>query len=146
MYLPSDKLLEIQQLPHSLLHMQHIMVHMVIFFWGKITFCANGHAQLCQLCCVIQSNILYVYHSPTHLLSPFTFLFLNGIGCLRSSRFQSFCNFLFLPITGNATPNYWVFYFQGSGFPYPLMEPAEVSMHRVHIASQELPVYCTSVV
>ena len=35
-------------------------------FLGKVTFCASGHA-LYQLCHVIESDMLNVYHFPTHL-------------------------------------------------------------------------------
>ena len=48
--LPSDKLLEIQHLVHSLLQKQPVTVHWIISFLGKTNFCANGHAQLCQQC------------------------------------------------------------------------------------------------
>ena len=55
--LPSDKLLEIKQLPHCLLQRQPVTFHQVMSFWSKTTFCANGHAQLCQLC---HSDVLNV--------------------------------------------------------------------------------------
>ena len=44
-------------------------------FLGKVNFCANGHSQLWRLCCVIQSDMLTVYQSPTHLFSPVHFSF-----------------------------------------------------------------------
>ena len=62
--LPSNKCIEIQQLAHALLLSQPIL-------------CAHGHAQLCQLCHVIQSDMLSLYQSPTHLFisfSPFSFI------------------------------------------------------------------------
>ena len=65
--LPYEKLLEIQQLAHSLLKRQPITVHQVMYFLDKTTFRANGQAQLCQLCCVIQSDTLNVYHFPPDL-------------------------------------------------------------------------------
>ena len=40
-------------------------------FLSKATFCANGHVQLCQLCHVIWSDMLKVYHSPTCLFLYF---------------------------------------------------------------------------
>ena len=40
-------------------------------FFGKATFCAIGHAQLQQLCCIIQSDILNIYHSQGHLFLSF---------------------------------------------------------------------------
>ena len=69
----SDKLLQIQQLAHPLLQMQPVTVHQVISSLGKTTFCANGHAQLCQLCHVIQSDMLDVCHSSAHLFCSFHF-------------------------------------------------------------------------
>ena len=77
--LPSDKLLEIQQLVHSFLKKQPITVHQVISFLCKTTFHSSGYVQLCQLCCVIQSDMLHVYHSPAHLYVLFTFLFQHGV-------------------------------------------------------------------
>ena len=68
LYLP-DKLADIQQLALSLLHTPHVMVHKVMSFLGKANFCINGHSQLWRLCHVIQSDMLRVYHSPTHLFS-----------------------------------------------------------------------------
>ena len=44
-------------------------------FVGKANFCANGHFQLWRLCYVIQSDMLIVYHSPSHLFSPVHFYF-----------------------------------------------------------------------
>ena len=63
----SDKCLEMQHLAPGLLLRQPITVHMVMSFHGKTTFCANRHAQLCQLYHVIQSDMLTVYHSLTQL-------------------------------------------------------------------------------
>ena len=64
-----DKLADIQQIALSLLQSQHVTVCRVISFLGKANFCANGYSQLWHLCCVIQNNMLHVYHSPTHLFS-----------------------------------------------------------------------------
>ena len=73
------------------------MLSYVLF--GLTSFCANGHAQLCQYYCVIQSDTLIVYNSPAHLLFLFTFLFQHGISfrdCLSYSIVQSLCNLLIL--------------------------------------------------
>ena len=67
--LPPDKLADIQQLALSLLRTPHVTVHRVMSFLGKANFCTNGHSQLCHLCCVIQSDLLSVYHSPSQLFS-----------------------------------------------------------------------------
>ena len=71
--LPPDKLADIQQLALCLLQTQHVTVHMVMSLLGKANFCTNGCSQLCSLCCVIQSDMLHVYHSPTHLFSQVHF-------------------------------------------------------------------------
>ena len=97
--LPSDKLLEILKLAHSLLQRQPVAVHQDMSFLGKTAFCAYGHAQLFQLGCVIQCDVLNVYHSPAHLFVYFTFLFQHSTSfrdCLNCSIVQSLCNFLFL--------------------------------------------------
>ena len=45
---------------------QPVTVNQVMFFSGKTAFCASGHMQLFQLCHVFQSDMLNVYHLPTH--------------------------------------------------------------------------------
>ena len=67
--LPPDKLADIQQLALSLLQTPHVTVCKVMSFLGKAKFCTNGHSQLLCLCCVIQSEMLSVYYSPTQLFS-----------------------------------------------------------------------------
>ena len=73
--LPPDKLADIQQLALSLLWTLHVTVCRVMSFLGKANFCTNGHSQLWHLCCVIQSDMLHVYHSPTQLSSHVHFPF-----------------------------------------------------------------------
>ena len=65
--LPSDKLVEIQQLVHSLLQRQPLTVHQVMSILGNTTICNSGHVQLCQLWHVIWSDMLNVYHCPANL-------------------------------------------------------------------------------
>ena len=67
--LPPEKLADIQQLALSLLQTPHVTGCKVMSFLGKANFCTNGHSQLWQLCHVIQSDMLSVYHSPTQLFS-----------------------------------------------------------------------------
>ena len=67
--LPPDKLADIQQLALSLLQNQYLTVHRVMSFFDKANFCTSGYFQLQHLCHVIQSDMLHVYHSPTHLFS-----------------------------------------------------------------------------
>ena len=59
---PSDKVLEIEQLGHSLLQIQPVSPSGLVFL-GETNFCTNRYSQLCQLCGVILSDILNVYHS-----------------------------------------------------------------------------------
>ena len=69
------KLAGIQQLALSLLPAQAVTVCQVMFFLGKGHFGASGFSQLWRLCLVIQSDMLTVYHSSTHLFSPVHFSF-----------------------------------------------------------------------
>ena len=68
-----DKLADIQQLALSLLQTPHVTVCKVMSFLGKASFCTNGHSQLHRLCCVIQSDMLSVYH-----FSFLSFLFMSS--------------------------------------------------------------------
>ena len=43
-FLPTDKLADIQQLALSLLQSQHVTVCWVMSFLGKANFCTNGHS------------------------------------------------------------------------------------------------------
>ena len=67
----SENLLKIQKLAHAFLQRQPVALHQCMSFLGKATFCVNGHAQLCQLCHVIQSDILNIHHSLSHLFLSF---------------------------------------------------------------------------
>ena len=44
-YLPPDKLAEIQQFVLSLLQTQPVIVHQVMSFLGKANFCVSGQSQ-----------------------------------------------------------------------------------------------------
>ena len=97
--LPPDRLADIQWLALSLLHTQHVTVHMVMSFLGKANFCSNGHSQLWYLCCVIQSDMLCVCHSPPIYFHMFIFPFppyINWNIWLICNRAQFLCNFHFL--------------------------------------------------
>ena len=71
--LPPDKLADIQQLAISLLQSQHVTVHQFRSFLGKANFVPMATPNCWCLCHVIQSDILHVYHSPTHLFSQVHF-------------------------------------------------------------------------
>ena len=107
--LPSDKLTETNQLAHTLLQRQPITVHQVMSFLGKSTLCANGHAQHCQLCCVIQSAMLNVYHSPVQLylslhLSLAAQCQLHSLPQLQQNPVPSWFPLPDVAITSNAKP------------------------------------------
>ena len=118
--LPPDKVADIQQLTLSLVQPQPVTVCRVMSFLGKANFSANGHSQLWRLCCVIQSDMLSIYHSPTHLFSPVYFSFsalcqLEQLSHLQQSPVS--LQFLFpdVIIVTDAMPTHWAFYFQASG-------------------------------
>ena len=141
--LPPDKLAGIQQLALSLLQSQHVTACKVMSFLGKANFCTNGHSQLWCLCHVIQSDMLHVYHSPTHLFSHvhFPLSTLHQLEQLSDLQ-QSLVPLPFpLPdvvIANDAMPSHWAFYFQGSGLPLSVSGSWLGSMCRAHIALQEL--------
>ena len=141
--LPPDKLAAIQQLAFSLLQTHPVTDCWVMSFLGKANFCANGHSQLQRLCCVIQCDMLTVYHSPTHLFSPIHFFFssLHQLGWLSHLQ-QSPVHFQFpLPdvVTGtDAMSAHWAFHFQGSCLPLSISGSGSGSMFRAHITLQEL--------
>ena len=112
-------------------------------FLGKANFCANDHSQLWRLCLVIQSDMLTVYHSLTHLFSPvhFSFSAVCHLECLCHLQQNPVPLQFQLPdvvIATDATPTHWAFYFQESGLPLSVSGSWSVSMCRAHIALQEL--------
>ena len=95
---------------------------MVMSFVGKVTFYTNGHSQLWHLCCVIQSDMLYVYHSPNHLFLHvhFSLSSLHQLEQLAHLQLSPVPLQFPLPdvvIATDVMPTYWAFYFQGSGLP-----------------------------
>ena len=141
--LPPDKLADIQQLALSLLHTPHVTVHKVMSFLGKANFCINGHSQLQRLCRVIQSDMLSVYHSPTHLFShvhfsPSSLHQLDRLANLQQSPVPLQFPLPDVVIGTDATPTRWAFYFQGSGLPLSVSGTWSGSLSRAHIALQEL--------
>ena len=142
-FLPPDKLADIQQLSLSLLQTTHVTVHKVMSFLGKASFCTNGHSQLHCLCCVIQSDVLSVYHSPMQLFSHVHF----SISSLRQLEWLAYLQQSPIPlqfplpdvvIATDATPTHWAFYFQGSGLPLSGSGACSGSLSRAHIALEEL--------
>ena len=99
-------------------------------FLGMTTFSANGHAQLNQLCHVIQSDMWHILHSPVHIIL-FAFPFQHGIGirdCLSSNRVQFPCDFLFLMwlLLQMLHSIIGLFIFRVLSFLYPVVEPSIV--------------------
>ena len=141
--LPPDKLANIYQLALSLLQTPHVTVCKVMSFLGKANFCTNGHSQLHHLCCVIQSDMLSVYHSPTQLFSHayFSLSSLHQLEWLAELQQSPVLLQFPLPdvvIATDATPTHWAFYFQESGLPLSVSGAWSGSLSRAHIALQEL--------
>ena len=133
-----DKLADIWQLALSLLQSQYVTVHQVMSFLAKANFCTKGHSRLQCLCHVIQSDMLPVYHSPTHLFSQVHFSFsllcqLEWLAHLQQSPVP-----LQFPLPDVDIATHWAIYFQGSGLPLSVSGPWSGSMCRAHIALQEL--------
>ena len=129
--LPPAKLADIQQLALSLLQTSHVTVCKVMSFLGTAIFCTNGHFQLWCLCCVIQSDMLGVYHSPTQLFQVFIFLFpfyVNWNGWLNYNEVLFHCNFHFLmwSLLLMLHPLIWPFIFRDLGYLYQLVVPGQV--------------------
>ena len=115
--LPPDMLADIQQVALPLLQTQHVTVCMVISFLGKANFFTNGHSQLWHLCCVIQSDMLCVYHSPNHLFSHVHFSLsslckLEWLAHLQQSPVPLQFPLPDVVIATDAIPTHWAFYFQ----------------------------------
>ena len=75
-----------------------------------------------HLGCVIQSDMLQVYHSPTHLFSCVYFSLsslcqLECLAHLQQSPVPSQFPLTDVVIATDATPTQWAFYFQVSGLP-----------------------------
>ena len=129
--LPPDKLADIQQLALSLLQNQHVTVYRVMAFSGKANFCTNGHSQLWPLCHVIQSDMLHVDHSPTHLFSFIHFPLSSLHQLEQLSHWQKSPVPLQFPlpdvvISTDAIPTHWAFYFQDLVYLYQLVDPGQV--------------------
>ena len=112
-------------------------------FLGKANFCTNGHSQLQCSCCVIQSDMLNVYHSPTQLFSHVhcslsSLHQLEWMAKLQQSPVPLQFPLPDVVISTDATPTHWAFYFQGSGLPLSVSGAWSGSLSRAHIALQEL--------
>ena len=142
-YLPPDKLADIQQLALSFLCTPHVTVCKDMSFLDEANFCTNGHSQLQCLCRVIQSDMLSVYHSPTQLFSCVHFSLsslhqLEWLAKLQQSPVPWHFPLPGVVIATDATPTHRAFYFQGSGLPLSVSGAWSGSLSRAHIVLQEL--------
>ena len=122
--LPPDKLADFQQLALSLLQTLYVTVCRVMSSLGKAKFYTAGHSHLLHLCCVIQSGILGVYHSPTQLFSCVHFLFplsFNWNSWLYYSKVLSIA--ISTSWCGHC---YWCYTHPLIGLPYQLVVPGQV--------------------
>ena len=141
--LTHGKFADILWLALSFLWTQHVIVCMVKSFLGKANFCINGHSQLWCLCHVIQSDMLHVYHSPTHFFSCVHFFLsslcqLEQLADLQQSPIPLQFPLPDVVIATDATPTHWTFYLQGSGLLLSVSGSWSCSMCRAHISLQEL--------
>ena len=90
--LPLDKFADNQQLALSLWQDQHVTVCQVMSFLGKANFLPMATPNLCH---VIQSDMLTIYHSPTHLFS-YVYFSLSSLFQLEWLSHLQLCNFHFL--------------------------------------------------
>ena len=140
--LPSAKFLEICQFAHVFSDTTCYSQSGHVFL-SKTNFCANGHWQLCQLCHVIDGDMLNVFHSPAHLFCCFYFplLALHRLQKLSQLQWSSFPPWFPFPdvlITTDATTDHWDFCCQGSGLPLFFSGTWSDSICKVHMTLQEL--------
>ena len=112
-------------------------------FLGKANFCTNGHSHLQCLCCVIKSDMLCVYHSPTHSFLHVHFSLsslhqLEWLAHLQQSPVPLHFPLPDVVIATDAMPIHWTFYFQGSTLPLSVSGSWSGSLYRAHTALQEL--------
>ena len=127
--LPSDKLVEIQQLTLSLLQRQPVTVHQVISFLVRPPFVPKDMHNLCQLYCVIEIDMLSVYHFIAHLFCSFQLCLSCSVcfrDCLSCSRLQSPGHFLMFLLLQMLHPSMDLFISRVLGFLYPVLEPSQV--------------------
>ena len=138
--LPLGKLADIQQLSLSLLQREYVTVCRVMSLLGKANFFTTPN---CGTGVVSFSDMLHVYHSPTHLLSWVHFSLsllhqLEQLSHLQQSPVPLQSPLPDVVIATDAMPTHWAFSFQGSILPLSVSAPWSGSICRAHIALQEL--------
>ena len=118
------------------------------FLWScpflvRPVFCTNCDSQLPHLCCVIQSDMLHVYHSPTLLFLCVHFSLSSWCELEWLAHLQQRSVPLQFPlpdvvIATDAMTIHWAFYFLGSGLPLLASGSWSGSLCRAHIALKEL--------
>ena len=139
--LPSDTLIDTQQLAHAYLQEAHNYSPSGYVPFGQDHF-------LCQwllLSLLIPSDNVNVYHSPAHLFLSFHFSLPVQCQLLKLSHLQHNPVPLQFPlpdvvIVTGATPHPWTLYFQGCSLPASFCDTTSGSMCKIYIALQELQV------
>ena len=140
--MPTNKLLKMQQLALSLLQKRTVMSHWVMSL-GKANFCANGHAQLHHLCCVIQNGMLTVIILLFTYFVLVIFLFqlcINLWDCLnfKSIKFCLQVSLSDVVMNMDAMFCHWTFYFLDSGLILSIYRTWAGSEYNVHIPFQRI--------
>ena len=131
---PSDKL--IQQLVHSLLKTQPVIVHQIMSLLDMSEFLSQWTYTTLPpvLCHSVTSN---VYHSLALLFHSFRLSFpvvlASEIVLLHQSAVLLQYPLPNVIITMDGTPSHWAFYFGILGYLYPLVEPGQILCTMDHI-------------
>ena len=112
----------------NITHMSNYIWPFHITYYIRSTYPAMRSNHLCH---VIQSDMLHVYHSPTHLFSSLHFsfnLYINWNGYLTCNGGQFLCNFQFLMwlLLLMSCPLIGPFIFKGLVYLYQLVDPGQV--------------------
>ena len=130
-YLPSDKTPWDIAAGTFMLQTQPLMVcpgHVLI---GQDPFLCHGYMQFCQLCLVIQSDMLNLFHSPDHLLFFFPFFFSTQTWTSETVSVTVESDSLQFPlpdvvITTDARTIHRACIWRVLGYLYPLVEPDQI--------------------
>ena len=109
--------------------------------FGKTILCGSGRAQLCQLCCIIQSYILDVYNSPALLFLYFNLSLpvwcqLQWLSELQQCPVPFWFSLPDTVIATDSNPIIGPFIFRVLGFPYPVVASGLVPCMRCILPSK----------